>query len=602
MSTTVTINQAISPVKIMAVKGDITAIRTDAMVNSANTAMVLGGSRSVASRINELTGGRLESILANNEAYPKPVPLGQVCVTESDNLPCSFVFHLSTHGDMDEMVAAANEFDEHDVLSERFQKVILNTIMTGVTNLLRECEERRLKRLTIPLIGSGTLNLPKLLVIEVIVGSLTGQVMELSPKYIREINIVTPESSIFSFLNNYLENMEVEVSPNLIDNSVGNEETYSSVPDIIESPDIFKSVEIEGDWESIREEGSENLGSIAFEAIEEINILKKELRKTMIENKKLEDLNQDYREELTNLLDQKRELERNFLLTNRKVKTPEEIWLRTDLPLPLAYAQDILNSEKDPNRRYLLAIAAIGIVHKYFFSLLCAEYKAADCFDPKTNDLVNERFRQNSVTDGSWHWIGMLITRAFKDHNKEGKVVKDFVKLLLKDDGSWSKFSEVLKDLVKLRNQIHETVIPDNARALEWLEQFSDLWNEMCKLSASLLEYELVYIDSIQKFLPGERYRYSVKYLRGGYFAPQSGTLELAEKYNPEELFLRDPLSDRMLALSPFIVFEYSRITNSREAFCLDHLANARFHFRAFRYAQFHYENHEGDGPFFNER
>ncbi len=81
MSTTVTINQAIYPVKIIAVKGDITAITTDAMVNSANTAMVLGGSRSVASRINELTGGRLESILSNNEAYPKPVPLGQVCVT-----------------------------------------------------------------------------------------------------------------------------------------------------------------------------------------------------------------------------------------------------------------------------------------------------------------------------------------------------------------------------------------------------------------------------------------------------------------------------------------------------------------------------------------
>ena len=104
---------------------------------------------------------------------------------------------------MNEMVAAANEFDEQDALSERFQKVVLNTIMTGVANLLRECEERRLKRLTIPLIGSGTLNLPKLLVIEVIVGSLTGQLMESPPKYIREINIVTPESSIFSFLNNF---------------------------------------------------------------------------------------------------------------------------------------------------------------------------------------------------------------------------------------------------------------------------------------------------------------------------------------------------------------------------------------------------------------
>ena len=55
------INEAISPVVIKAVQGDITDIETDVMVNSVNTAMVLGGTRSVASRINELTEGRLES-------------------------------------------------------------------------------------------------------------------------------------------------------------------------------------------------------------------------------------------------------------------------------------------------------------------------------------------------------------------------------------------------------------------------------------------------------------------------------------------------------------------------------------------------------------
>ena len=61
------VNFSISPVVIMAVHGDITDIETDVMVNSANTAMVLGGTRSVASRINELTEGRLESILSNNK-------------------------------------------------------------------------------------------------------------------------------------------------------------------------------------------------------------------------------------------------------------------------------------------------------------------------------------------------------------------------------------------------------------------------------------------------------------------------------------------------------------------------------------------------------
>jgi hypothetical protein len=263
-------------------------------------------------------------------------------------------------------------------------------------------------------------------------------------------------------------------------------------------------------------------------------------------------------------------------------------------------AHDILSSEEDPNRRYLLSTAAIGIVHKYFFSLVCAEYKGAGCFDREVNRVVNERFRQNSVTEGSWHWIGLLIAKAFKDKNRNGKVIADFVELWLNEDGSWSRFSEVLKGLINLRNEIHELVIPDNARALEWLAKFSPLWEEMCTLSAGLLKYELVFIDSIQDFLPDGRYKYTVKHLRGGYFAPQSGPLVFLEQYNRGELFLWDPLNDGMLALSPFMVYEYSQVTNSREAYCLDHITQARFHFRAFRYAQYHYEDSEGAVPFFN--
>ena len=208
------INEAISPVVIKAVQGDITDIETDAMVNSANTAMVLGGTRSVASRINELTEGRLESILSNDDKYPKPVPLGEVCVTESDELPCSFVFHLSTHGNLDEMVDAANELGYEEELPDRLQIVLLDSIKLGVENLLRECEEHCLERMTIPLIGSGSLNLPKLLAVEVLVGTLSSQLLEKTPEYLREIKIITPEKSSFDFIKVYLENLELEVSSN----------------------------------------------------------------------------------------------------------------------------------------------------------------------------------------------------------------------------------------------------------------------------------------------------------------------------------------------------------------------------------------------------
>ena len=576
------INEAISPVVIKAVQGDITDIETDAMVNSVNTAMVLGGTRSVASRINELTEGRLESILSNDDKYPKPVPLGEVCVTESDELPCSFVFHLSTHGNLDEMVDAANELGYEEELPDRLQIVLLDSIKLGVENLLRECEEHCLERMTIPLIGSGSLNLPKLLAVEVLVGTLSSQLLGKTPEHLREIKIITPEKSSFDFIKVYLENLELDVSS-------------SHPPDLMMSvdPPSLDSSKIESE-ELILEDGLERSESIAFEAIGEISSLKSELRASTLEKSRLEKQNQEYSAEIKILLEHNRELKREILSANRMVSSPEEVWLRSDLPLPLAYAHDILSSEEDPNRRYLLSTASIGIVHKYFFSLVCAEYKAAECFDQEVNEQVNRRFRQNSVTEGSWHWIGLLIARAFKEKNSNGKVIADFVELWLNEDGSWSRFSEVLKGLINLRNEIHDLVIPDNAWALEWLAKFSPLWEEMCTLSASLLNYELVFIDSIQNFLPGGRYLYTVKHLRGGYFAPQSGPLDFSEQYNPGELFLWDPLNDGMLALSPFMVYEYSQVTNSREAYCLDHITQARFHFRAFRYPQFHYEDREG--------
>jgi len=53
-----------------------------------------------------------------------------------------------------------------------------------------------------------------------------------------------------------------------------------------------------------------------------------------------------------------------------------------------------------------------------------------------------------------------------------------------------------------------------------------------------------------------------------------------------------------VLELNPFMVYEYSQVTNSREAYCLDHIQPGRFQYRAFRYAHHHYINHGGMIPF----
>ena len=160
-------------VTLEAVHGDITSFESGAIVNSANTTMVLGGRVSVASRINQLTEGRLEKELANQERFPKPVPFGEVCVTGGDVLPCQYVFHLCTHGTLEEMIEAADSLEANEELPQRLQMVLLDTIRDGVQNLVRLGEEHQLDSMAFPLIGSGTLNLPKPLAIEVLIGTLT---------------------------------------------------------------------------------------------------------------------------------------------------------------------------------------------------------------------------------------------------------------------------------------------------------------------------------------------------------------------------------------------------------------------------------------------
>ena len=593
------INEAISPVVIKAVQGDITDIETDAMVNSVNTAMVLGGTRSVASRINELTEGRLESILSNDDKYPKPVPLGEVCVTESDELPCSFVFHLSTHGNLDEMVDAANELGYEEELPDRLQIVLLDSIKLGVENLLRECEEHCLERMTIPLIGSGSLNLPKLLAVEVLVGTLSSQLLKKTPEYLREIKIITPEKSSFDFIEVYLENLELEVSsnngpdlmmcggpPSLVSSKMESKEFPSNSLNIMDSLDV---------------EEPKSSQSVAFEAMGEISSLKSKLRAVNHEKRKLEKENQEFSEEIKILSKRIRELEPGNLLANRKLMDREEAWQRTDLPLPLAYAQNILSSEEDPNSRLLNSITAIGIVNKYFSSLVLAEYRAAGFFNERINHKLKECF-SSPVTDGSWRWIGRTIARAFNDESRNGKVIVDFVKQWLNEDGSWSRFSQVLLDLVNLRNEIHDPISGDDARARDWLVHFIPLWEEMCELSAGFLNYELVFIDKILQNLSDGRSRYAVKHLKGGVLVPQSGTLNLKNTYNPEELLLWDPVNKGMLELSPFIVYEYSQRTNSRETYCLDLIQHTRFQFRAFRYAHRYDMDFEGTTLFSSQQ
>ena len=97
---------------------------------------------------------------------------------------------------------------------------------------------------------------------------------------------------------------------------------------------------------------------------------------------------------------------------------------------------------------------------KIFCLPLLCEYLSENCFDRNVNRQVLDRLKQNSVTDGSWRWIGVTIARGYREATKRGMVIKNF-SLVDQLDGSWSEFSETLRDLTNRRNEIHDPVNAD---------------------------------------------------------------------------------------------------------------------------------------------
>lgn len=75
---------------IVVAQGDITSVALEAIVNPANTLMVMGGG--VAGAIKRVGGEEIE-----REALKyAPVPIGEAVVTSAGRLPCKYVIHAPT--------------------------------------------------------------------------------------------------------------------------------------------------------------------------------------------------------------------------------------------------------------------------------------------------------------------------------------------------------------------------------------------------------------------------------------------------------------------------------------------------------------------------
>ncbi|MBT7203838.1 MAG: hypothetical protein HN867_10165, partial [Deltaproteobacteria bacterium] len=446
--------------RLQAILGDITELNVDAIVNSCNNQMHLGYSE-VSKCIQEITEGRIQQALLHDPNLELPVPLGTVCVTKGDLLPCRWIFHLATHRSWEEMSRDAHLEEGDQEFWEIVQELVLDAIRVGLNNLITTSEEIQAKSLALPLIGSGSLGFPISLMADVILGTLHQILAEIPTNHLKKIQVVTLDERVFQALQERIEGLDWNFAEK---NSFATEE----------------------DWEDFLTETGSELpisNEPTLESEPEKRILEKGLEDLRNQLQTTHQREKRLLRQIEQLVRENKELKAKAHGAIRGQSQPIDLWARIDIPSPLAYAQNLRMAETDPNRCHINMLNAIGIVSKYFSALICAEYLHAGCFSKELNSELRHRFRQGPMTDGSWVWVGKRIARAFYDADLYGQLVRDVPRAWITERGEWSGLSEALQQLVSYRNRIHDPVNADSGHASAWLELVLPVWVQMCKYS-----------------------------------------------------------------------------------------------------------------------
>ncbi|HYF00885.1 MAG TPA: macro domain-containing protein [Planctomycetota bacterium] len=122
------------PIQMQVQRGDLTAVEADAIVNSANNDLVLGGG--VSGAISRVAGPAVQEECRQIGT----VPLGTAVVTGAGNLKAKYILH-----------AAVNPLGLW---------ADAKSIRNAVRNVLQKARELQIRRIAFPAIGTGTGGFP----------------------------------------------------------------------------------------------------------------------------------------------------------------------------------------------------------------------------------------------------------------------------------------------------------------------------------------------------------------------------------------------------------------------------------------------------------
>lgn len=164
----------IKETEIKIVKGDITELKVDAIVNAANNRLVMGGG--VAGAIRKKGGKVIE-----DEAVKKgPIKIGEAAFTSAGSLPCKYVIHAATMG---------MDFKTDEV-----------KIRGSCRNALRVAEELKISSVAFPALGCGVGGFPLLASAKIMAQEVFRHVKEDGSK-LKEIIFCLYDKQAFDIFN-----------------------------------------------------------------------------------------------------------------------------------------------------------------------------------------------------------------------------------------------------------------------------------------------------------------------------------------------------------------------------------------------------------------
>ncbi|VVB77945.1 [Protein ADP-ribosylglutamate] hydrolase [uncultured archaeon] len=125
--------------KISIIQGDLTKVKADAIVNSANTYLVRGSG--VDGAIHNAAGSKLQDELNEIKRirYPKGLPVGEAVKTNAYNLPSKIIIHT---------------------LGPRYYSEDINLLRNCYINSLKVAEDNNCKSIAFPSIGTRAHGVP----------------------------------------------------------------------------------------------------------------------------------------------------------------------------------------------------------------------------------------------------------------------------------------------------------------------------------------------------------------------------------------------------------------------------------------------------------